>query len=349
MRKSIKKLIFFLIFGIILTEVLSAAPLKSETNFIIENAIEIFGREGAHFQGRVIRVESFSNNATAVRENALIRATWEIDQLDYEYFMILSENNSTLRTTYTTSGYASTHNIGGRIYTTYSPGSVRTNYNHSVILIILCLSADDINLLPDNTIIFSVITRLSQAQQIIIQENKAGLYFDTGYLLGLGMSLNNHQDFTWRLAELKAGYGPINNKPIYLVGEFISSINSLSEEKLFFFPLYIGGGILYYPVHFFQLGFSLGIHCPLNNGLYGVYEDNEWQRNFNWNINTGFSWNISAAFDLSTVRNNGWLFGLQYSWAINDYNVPDLNINSTITSSYLGIILKYTYRKKTPN
>jgi len=135
------------------------------TSIQVVNAIEVLGRNGAQFQGRLLRIESKGNEfteASTVRENALIRATWETYQLGYEYFMIVFEDSDVSRSSYTTSGSATTwYNSFGSTYTTYNPGQTYNKTTHSVALIILSCSEDE---LLDDVPTFSVNSRLSQAQ-----------------------------------------------------------------------------------------------------------------------------------------------------------------------------------------
>ena len=137
-----------------------------ETTMHVVNAVEVLGRNGARFQDRLLRIVSKGNEFTeaeTVRENALIRATWETHQLGYEYFMIISEDSNATRSTYTTSGSATTrYDTFGNAYTTYNPGHTYNSTCHTVVLIILACSEDE---LFDDVPTFAVNSRLSQAQE----------------------------------------------------------------------------------------------------------------------------------------------------------------------------------------
>ena len=60
----------------------------------VANAVETMGINWAQYQGRILRIESQGNeftNPEIARKNALIRATWEIHLLGFEYFIVLCE------------------------------------------------------------------------------------------------------------------------------------------------------------------------------------------------------------------------------------------------------------------
>jgi hypothetical protein len=79
-----------------------------------------------------------------------------------------------------------------------------------------------------------------------------------------------------------------------------------------------GSGIIFYPIRLIQLGASLG---------------------FTWFLpeNYGFGWNVSVAIDLGR-RNHGFLMGFRYFGAVNEFG----------TSNMYSVLVKYAYRKKTP-
>jgi len=127
------------------------------------------------------------------------------------------------------------------------------------------------------------------------------------------------------------------NVPIYTVGEFSLTINDELSSSLFF-----GTGILFYPIRFIQLGFSLGILFPLSAGFYYDYEGEHYYAYAD--IDAGFSFNISLAYEFCN-SNFGWLFGVQYSWSTHD--VPDLD--RTISASSFCLFVKYAGRRKIPS
>ena len=134
--------------------------------------------------------------------------------------------------------------------------------------------------------------------------------------------------------ELKTGYGPFGNTPVYIIGEYCAfpTFSWIPPEHI------IGSGVIYYPLPLIQLGSSLGI-----NLLYRVTE---------WNI--GFVWNISAAFDLGKKNNHGCLIGLEYLGTFNKYDDHSF-INDGFDeygnrqTHNFGIFVKYAYRKNFSN
>lgn len=168
-RLWLKIIIFALILCFIL---IGCVSTPKDTTIQVVNAIEILGRNGARFQDRLLKIVSKGNEfteASIVRENALIRATWETYQLGYEYFMIISEDNNATRNTHTTSGSATTrYDSFGNAYTTFTPGHTYNSTYHTVVLIILVCSEEELfNDVPT----FAVNSRLTQAQEYF---NKIG-------------------------------------------------------------------------------------------------------------------------------------------------------------------------------
>ncbi|MCL2704615.1 MAG: hypothetical protein FWE72_00210 [Spirochaetaceae bacterium] len=160
MKRKIS-LIYFIMILLLIAVLISCASTPKSTSIQVANAVEVMGINWAQYQGRVLKIESIGNSSTditTVRENALIRATWETYQLGFDYFMILSENGSATRNTYTTSGSATT--IG--TYTYINPGTIYNTTSHSLIIIIFCCFENELfNDVPT----FSVSSRLAQARQ----------------------------------------------------------------------------------------------------------------------------------------------------------------------------------------
>jgi len=131
-----------------------------ETSIQIANAVEVMGINWSKYQGRILRIESKGNESTdadTVRENALIRATWEINKLGFDYFVILSENGKATHSTYTTSGSAITMGT----YTYINPGQTYNVTSHTLTIIVLGCSKNE---LMNDVPAFSVSSRLEQAQ-----------------------------------------------------------------------------------------------------------------------------------------------------------------------------------------
>jgi hypothetical protein len=174
-----------------------------------------------------------------------------------------------------------------------------------------------------------------------------GLYFDTGIGIGSATTKVDGLDFVTVLKGgggsvselavdvglLKVGYGPIADKPFYIVGE-LGGIGHKIEGSLYYIQInsyLFGPGIIYYPIPLIQLGASVGyswvaydtdmpITLPESDG--------------------GYAWNISAAIDLGG-GNHGCLIGLKYFSATNT-----LKSNEEMNSSMIGVFVKYAYRKK---
>ena len=150
----------------------SCTSTPRSTKMQVANAVEVMGINWAQHQGRILRIESKGNEFTEpeiVRENALIRATWEVHQLGLEYFIILSENG---RVTHSSFSGAST-SIGrssetargsatfGR-YTQISLGMDQPSITHSLVIIIFgCSESELVNDVPT----FAVNTRLEKAKK----------------------------------------------------------------------------------------------------------------------------------------------------------------------------------------
>jgi hypothetical protein len=161
-----------------------------------------------------------------------------------------------------------------------------------------------------------------------------GFYGDAGIIIGGRFSifdrtdtstnsLKNEKYFGIGMAlDLKAGYGPFGNIPIYVVGEYSTfpTFSWIPPESI------IRAGVIYYPLPIMQLGLSFGINI--------LYVGTMWS--------TGFAWNILSAFDLGK-RNHGWLIGLQYLGTLNEYGVEEHN-NRQVHN--FGVFVKYAYRRK---
>jgi len=171
-----------------------------------------------------------------------------------------------------------------------------------------------------------------------------GFYFDIGLGIGGSSTKINGIDISstfYGVDELggelglKAGYGPIGNKPIYVVGELSGSGHRIfdSHNYLQLNSYLIGPGIIFYPIPLIQLGLSLGYSWISNQTdlpgfvMYGSDE--------------GFAWNISAAVDLGR-GNHGCLIGLKYFGATNKLKIS----YAEQQASFLGVFIKYAFRQK---
>jgi hypothetical protein len=134
---------------------------------------------------------------------------------------------------------------------------------------------------------------------------------------------------------LKAGYGPVGDIPMYIVGElagighrFYDSSNYIQYNSYL-----IGGGVIFYPVSFLQLAGDIGFSTTANTtDIRGVTMDNS---------EGGFAYNISAAFDIGKNK-HGALLGARYFGAVNTLKETDLKQEQ----GGLNVFVKYAYRHK---
>jgi hypothetical protein len=201
-----------------------------------------------------------------------------------------------------------------------------------------------------------------------------GLYFDIGLNFGYAGSTygyeqvydSNSGEFPFLGYEsipyeihfdLNAGYGPFGNIPVYVVAN-----GKMGAD------LGIMVGTLFYPWRILQLGASVGVNwMPANSLSYNsisnafgnkigiVQKDVDYEAD----SHPGFAWGISAAFDFGK-KNHGFLLGLKYSGAVNNfsysYTVTErkpLSLdtytgegNGTKYTALFTLFVKYAYRKK---
>jgi len=153
--------LFFLI-----STLISCTSTPKSTSMQVANAVEVMGINWSKYQGRILRIVSKGNeftDAETVRENALIRATWEVHQLGFEYFIILSENETATHRSHTTPGSATTYYDSlGKAHTTYTNGYTSNTTSHSLSIIVFgCNEEELINDVPT----FNVNSRMEKAQQ----------------------------------------------------------------------------------------------------------------------------------------------------------------------------------------
>jgi hypothetical protein len=194
-----------------------------------------------------------------------------------------------------------------------------------------------------------------------------GFYFDIGINLDLGRQANYVYEQVYDGGEfpfaghyvngivlpgnleLKAGYGPFGNIPVYVVayGKLFSGFN-LGQNTT-------GVGVLFYPWRLLQLGASIGINwmensLPYKNLLSNKYRDHE------IDSPPGFALDLSAALDFGK-KNHGFLLGLSYFGTFNKFSYSYSGMdkytgpytgkgNGTKQTSVFAILLKYAYRKK---
>jgi hypothetical protein len=166
--------------------------------------------------------------------------------------------------------------------------------------------------------------------------------------------------------DLNAGYGPFGNIPVYVVayGEIGSDFSGTTGGT--------GAGVLFYPWRLLQLGASVGVHWvdnhlptrwfieeALDQTFFGI----QTSRDYEVVSYPGFAWDISAALDFGK-KNHGFLLGLKYSGAVNNFNYSYTITktewlwgsehtetftgkgNSTKLTTEVMLFVKYAYRKK---
>ena len=196
-----------------------------------------------------------------------------------------------------------------------------------------------------------------------------GFYLDIG--LGMGVKqwtnigdndINNVLNLTGSgiksahsaFAGLKAGYGPFDNIPLYFVLELTGVLNAVSDNGenrgmgVFwnnYYSIMAGPGVIFYPFTFIQIGSSICYASTYSTSQLQVrliYEDIV---SYNTGWMSGLAWNVSLAFDPGILwkGNHSVLLGVNYYYLNNVFKQAGFN---GWNSSWIGIFLKYTYRKK---
>ena len=177
--------------------------------------------------------------------------------------------------------------------------------------------------------------------------NAQGLYFDVGIGVGGAWTRVDGENLAslYRSAGvnvsqmggefgIKAGYGPIANMPLYLVGTFSTMLHIIYDrhDDVNLVSYILGPGVIYYPIPLIQLAGSVGYAFSRNNSTFAeMYRGTR-----------GFGWDISAAVDLGP-RNHGVLLGLRYAMAITTLE----NVSRTRQNqSGLTVFARYTFRHR---
>jgi len=178
---------------------------------------------------------------------------------------------------------------------------------------------------------------------VLFTANAQGFYFDIGMGLGgttteldgidVSKLVGNATEIGLDLG-LKAGYGPISNIPLYIVGT-LGGVGHRFEDDydyLQFNSYIIGAGLIFYPIPLIQIAGSIGFSWVANQTSLPMtmyYSD------------SGFAGDISVAVDLGK-ENHGCLIGLRYFRATNELKIS----RAEQTTSYFGVFVRYTYRHK---
>jgi hypothetical protein len=182
---------------------------------------------------------------------------------------------------------------------------------------------------------------------VLFSINAQGFYFDMGLGVGGAWTKLDGTDIsdTFKSAGvdfkeigidlgLKAGYGPIANIPLYIVGTIGGLGHRLDDgsDYLQFNSCIIGPGVIFYPISLIQLAGSVGFSFVSNQTSLPMEM---------YKSKGGFAGDVSVAVDLGK-GNHGCLIGLKYFGAINTLETSGADQNS----SGLCVFVKYAYRHK---
>jgi len=173
--------------------------------------------------------------------------------------------------------------------------------------------------------------------------NAQGFYFDIGIGFGGATTKLDGNDVSKLVSNvtevgvdfgLKAGYGPILNIPLYVVGTFGGIGHRLAEgsDYLQFNSYMIGAGLIFYPIPLIQIAGSIGFSYVGNQTSFPMTM---------YKSKSGFAGDISVAVDLGR-GNHGCLIGLRYFGASNELEISRVEQST----SYFGVFVRYTYRHK---
>jgi len=183
---------------------------------------------------------------------------------------------------------------------------------------------------------------------VLFSANAQAFYADAGFGFGrVNTSLDgNDISDTFKTAGIsvnetgidlgvKAGYGPIANIPLYIVGTFVGTGHRLTDVNGDYFQYnsyLIGPGIIFYPIPLIQLAGSFGYsftgnQTSLPETMLGS--------------TGGLAGEASAAIDLGK-GNHGLLLGLKYFWATNTLETIEVEQNTSAVS----IFVRYALRQK---
>ena len=178
---------------------------------------------------------------------------------------------------------------------------------------------------------------------VLFSVNAQGLYFDIG--IGFGGAITkldgiNVSSLVGNVKEsvvdlgFKAGYGPIANIPLYIVGTLGGIGHRLDDglDWLQFNSYIIGPGVIFYPIPLIQIAGSIGLSWVGNETSLPVIM---------YDSLGGFAGDISIAVDLGR-GNHGCLIGLRYFGSSNDLEISRVKQNTTAFT----IFVRYTFRQK---
>jgi hypothetical protein len=186
--------------------------------------------------------------------------------------------------------------------------------------------------------------------------NAQGFYFDVGLGIGLGWSNldtgSSNTDSSSFEFPIKAGYGPILNKPLYITGNLglpahILSIDENNHIECTYVT--IGPGVIFYPVPSLQLAGSIGWAAGDIRLFGNAFVDTPFPTAPDGSLGyegTGFAYDISAAFDFGRDRSkHGFLMGLKFFGAF----VALQETRDILNTHTLTAFFKYAFRHKSTN
>jgi len=171
-----------------------------------------------------------------------------------------------------------------------------------------------------------------------------GAYFDIGFGVGKAWTKIDGEDisadFLSSVTELgvdlglKAGFGPVADLPLYIVGVIGGIGHRFAEDDEFiqFNSYIIGPGVIFYPTPLVQLAGSLGLSFVANQSSFGEMLEND---------GPGFAFDISAALDFGSGH-HGILLGLRYFGAVNTLEITNVKQNS----SAFTVFGRYAFRHR---
>jgi hypothetical protein len=175
-----------------------------------------------------------------------------------------------------------------------------------------------------------------------------GLYFDVGLGFGPAWTEMDGKDVVKAVTRktsdemaldigLKAGLGPFETIPVYVVGALGGIGHRIynSPNDYYQFNAYLlGPGVIYYPTPFLQIAASLGYSFVANVTSFATKEYMNESKG-------GFAGDVSVAFDLG-AGNHGLLGGVRFFGSTNTLEKSGAVQNS----SMLSVFLRYAFRQK---
>ena len=158
-----------------------------------------------------------------------------------------------------------------------------------------------------------------------IDGNDASDFFGGGNVREIGVDLG-----------IKAGFGPIANMPLYIVGAIGGVGHRFDDGSNFiqFNSYLIGPGVIFYPIPLVQLAGTIGFSFLANDtDLPGVVMFG--------NDGPGFAGDLSVALDFGRGL-HGVLVGARYFFAVNTLEVSGVRQNTSV----LTIFVRYAFRHR---